>query len=210
MTTKTIQVINFNLDGITHDDFLNVANEVAPHFAELPDLALKVWLSNETNNTYGGVYSWEGQDALDAYRGGELYAGALANNTNFSGLKDQGFDVLQGPTAITSNLSETTPTYVQVINFNLNGISLDEFMGVANDVASDFAALPGLIAKSWLSDKANNTYGGMYLWETLEYCEAYRNGDLYAGALTNNPAFSNLTDRGFDVLEGPSRVTYMK
>jgi len=210
MTTKTIQVINFNLDGITHDDFLNVANEVAPHFAELPDLALKVWLSNETNNTYGGVYSWEGQDALDAYRSGELYAGALANNTNFSGLKDQGFDVLEGPTAVTSNLNEATPTYVQVINFNLDGINLDEFMGVANGVASDFAALPGLIAKSWLSDKTNNTYGGVYLWETQESCEAYRNGDLYAGALTNNPAFSNLTDRGFDILEGPSRVTYMK
>ena len=209
MTTKTIQVINFNLDGITHDDFLNVANEVAPHFAELPDLTLKVWLSNETNNTYGGVYSWEGQDALDAYRGGELYAGALANNTNFSGLKDQGFDVLEGPTAVTSNLNEATPTYAQVINFNLDGISLDEFMGVANGVASDFA-LPGLIAKSWLSDKTNNTYGGVYLWETQESCEAYRNGDLYAGALTNNPAFSNLTDRGFDILEGPSRVTYMK
>ena len=66
----------------------------------------------KTNNTYGGVYSWEGQDALDAYRGGELYAGALANNTNFSGLKDQGFDVLEGPTAVTSNLNEATPTYV--------------------------------------------------------------------------------------------------
>ncbi|MEE3236918.1 MAG: YdhR family protein, partial [Pseudomonadota bacterium] len=105
---------------------------------------------------------------------------------------------------------EATPTYVQVINFNLDGISLDEFMGVANGVASDFAALPGLIAKSWLSDKANNTYGGVYLWETQKSCEAYRNGDLYAGALTNNPAFSNLTDRGFDILEGPSRVTYMK
>ncbi|SVC45382.1 uncharacterized protein METZ01_LOCUS298236, partial [marine metagenome] len=25
-----IQVINFNLEGITHDDFMGVANEVAP------------------------------------------------------------------------------------------------------------------------------------------------------------------------------------
>ena len=72
MTARKIQVINFNLDGITHDDFLNVANEVAPHFAELPGLALKVWLSNEVNNTYGGVYSWAGQAGLDAYRGSDL------------------------------------------------------------------------------------------------------------------------------------------
>ena len=40
-----------------------------------------------------------------------------------------------------------------------------------------------------------------------EACEAYRSGELYAGALTNNPNFVNLSDKGFSVLEGPSKVT---
>ena len=52
--------------------------------------------------------------------------------------------------------------YIQVINFNLEGITRDDFMGVADEVAPNFAQLPGLISKAWLSDEANNTYGGVY------------------------------------------------
>lgn len=210
MNANTIQVVNFNLEGIGHNDFMGVANEVAPNFAPLPGLVSKVWLSDEANNTYGGVYSWQGQGNLDAYRDGELYAGALANNPNFVNLYDKGFDVLAGPSAVTSNLMDGTPTYIQVVNFNLEGISHDDFMGVANEVASNFAALPGLIQKVWLSDEANNTYGGVYSWASKEACDAYRSGELYAGALVNNPNFTNLSDKGFGVLDGPSKITHMK
>jgi len=210
MAVRTIQVVNFNLEGITHDDFMGVANEVAPNFAPLRGLVSKVWLSDEANNTYGGVYSWASQRNLDAYRSGELYAGALASNPSFVNLYDKGFAVLSGPSAVTSNLMEGTPAYIQVVNFNLEGIGHDDFMGVANEVASNFAALPGLIQKVWLSDKANNTYGGVYSWASKEACEAYRSGELYAGALANNPNFVNLSDKGFSVLDGPSKVTHMK
>ena len=96
-----IQVVNFNLEGITHNDFIGVANEVAPNFAPLPGLISKVWLSDEENNTYGGVYSWKSQGACKTYRSGELYAGALANNPNIVNLSDNGFGVLKGPSKIT-------------------------------------------------------------------------------------------------------------
>ena len=207
---KTIQVVNFNLEGINHDDFMGVANEVAPNFAALPGLIFKVWLSDQANNTYGGVYSWENHEGLDAYRNGELYAGALTNNPNFANLSDKGFDVLRKPSSVTTNLLDQTPKYIQVVSFNLNGITHDDFMGIANEVVPNFAALPGLISKVWLSDEENNTYGGVYSWESQEACEAYRSGELYAGALTNNPNFANLSDKGFDVLGGPSKVTHMK
>ncbi len=207
---KTIQVVNFNLEGITHDDFMGVANEVAPNFAPLPGLMSKVWLSDNGNNTYGGVYSWESQEDCGTYRKGELYAGALANNPNFVNLYDKSFDVLDGPSSITGNLKDQSPKYIQVVNFNLEGITHDDFMGVANEVAPNFASLPGLISKVWLSDKDNNTYGGVYSWESQEDCKTYRNGELYAGALANNPNFVNLSDKGFDVLEGPSKITHMQ
>ena len=209
-SVKTIQVVNFNLEGITHDDFMGVANEVAPNFAPLSGLVTKVWLSDKENNTYGGIYSWEGQEACNAYRGGELYAGALANNSNFVNLYDKSFNVLEGPSNVTGNLSQKTPKYIQVVNFNLEGITHDDFMGVANEVAPNFAKLPGLISKVWLSDKASNTYGGVYSWDSQEACVAYRGGELYAGALANNPSFVNLSDNGFSVLDGPSKVTHMK
>ena len=99
--------------------------------------------------------------------------------------------------------------YIQVINFNLEGITRDDFMGVADEVAPDFAQLPVLISKAWLSGEANNTYGGVYYWESKEHCEAYRGSELYAQALANNPNFTNLSDKGFDVLKQPSKVTHL-
>jgi len=207
---NTIQIVKFNLEGITHNDFMGVASEVAPNFATLSGLIKKVWLSDKENNTYGGVYSWKNNQSCKTYRDGELYAGALANNPNFINLYDKSFDVLDGPTGVTGNLSNETPTYIQVINFNLEGITHNDFMGIGNDVAPNFAALPGLTSKIWLSDEESNTYGGVYYWESKESCEAYRNGELYAGALTNNPNFANLSDIGFQVLDGPSKITYMK
>ena len=99
--------------------------------------------------------------------------------------------------------------YIQVINFNLEGITRDDFMGVADEVAPHFAQLPGLVSKAWLSDEANNTYGGVYYCESKEHCEAYRGSELYAQALANNPNFTNLSDKGFDVLKQPSKVTHL-
>ena len=208
--TNYIQIVNFNLEGIAHDDFLGIAESVAPNFASLPGLISKVWLSDKANNTYGGVYSWESQEVCETYQNGELYAGALATNPNFVNLLDNGFDALEKPSAVTGNLLDQAPKYIQVVSFNLEGITHDDFMGVANDVAPNFAALPGLINKVWLSDETNNTYGGVYSWVSQEACEAYRNGELYAGALATNPNFVNLSDKGFDVLENPSKVTHMK
>ena len=207
---NTIQVVNFNLEGITHNDFMGIASNVAPNFAPLSGLISKVWLSDEGNNTYGGVYSWKNKESCETYRSGELYAGALKNNPNFINLYDKKFDVLEGPTSITGNLSKNTPAYIQIINFNLKDITHSDFMGIGNEVAPNFASLPGLVSKVWLSDEANNTYGGVYFWENKEYCDAYRTGELYAGALTNNPNFVNLSDKGFQVLEEPSRITHMK
>ena len=42
-----IQVVNFNLGGITHEEYMGVAKEVAPAFIELSGLRYMVWLSDE-------------------------------------------------------------------------------------------------------------------------------------------------------------------
>ena len=36
-----ISVVNFNLEGITHDDFLNITEQAAPAFAQIPGLISK-------------------------------------------------------------------------------------------------------------------------------------------------------------------------
>ena len=96
--------------------------------------------------------------------------------------------------------------HIQVINFNLEGINRSEYETVCDELAGAFAALPGLISKHWLANEENNTYGGVYIWETRDAYEAYLNSELLAG-VGANPALVNVVSKDFDVIEGPTRVT---
>ena len=96
-----IQVVNFNLEGINHDDFMQIADTAAPAFAGVPGLVSKVWLCDQENNTYGGVYTWENQQAMETFAKSELFINALENNTNFVNISMKDFGVLEGPSKIT-------------------------------------------------------------------------------------------------------------
>ena len=96
--------------------------------------------------------------------------------------------------------------HIQIINFNLEGINRAEYEAVCDDLAEAFASLPGLISKHWLADEENNTYGGVYIWETRDACDAYLNSELFAG-IGANAALVNIVSKDFDVIEGPTRVT---
>ena len=47
-----IQVVNFNLERSTYEQYQKTAKEVAPTFKELSGLRSKVWLTDEEDNTY--------------------------------------------------------------------------------------------------------------------------------------------------------------
>ena len=96
--------------------------------------------------------------------------------------------------------------HIQVINFNIEGINRAEYEAVCYELSGSFAALPGLISKHWLADEENNTYGGVYIWETRDAYEAYLDSELFAG-VGANPALVNIVSKDFDVIEGPTRVT---
>ena len=96
-----IQVVNFNLEGITHDDFLQIADTAAPAFAEVPGLISKVWLSDQEGNTYGGVYTWENKEAMESFGESELFTNAVKNNPNFVNLSVKSFGILEGPGKVT-------------------------------------------------------------------------------------------------------------
>ena len=96
--------------------------------------------------------------------------------------------------------------HIQIINFNLEGINRAEYEGVCNELAEAFAALPVLVSKHWLADEKNNTYGGVYIWETKEAYDAYLNSELFAG-VGSNPALANMVSKDFGVIEAPTRVT---
>tara|TARA_B100000214_G_C23893242_1_gene592833 strand:+ start:686 stop:985 length:300 start_codon:yes stop_codon:yes gene_type:complete len=97
-----IQVVNFNLEGISHQDYVSATIEVAPAFKKLKGLMSKVWLSDEDNNVYGGVYTWEDRQSMDDYLQSEFYDEVLGSNPSFVNITYKVYDVLDEQTKITS------------------------------------------------------------------------------------------------------------
>ena len=95
---------------------------------------------------------------------------------------------------------------VQIVQFQLAGIGPAEYEAHAERIAPKFTGLPGLIAKAWLADPVENTYGGVYRWADREAAEAYADGELLAAA-ARNPAFAGFRSSIFDTLAAPTAVT---
>ena len=96
--------------------------------------------------------------------------------------------------------------HILVINFNLQDLSRADYEAGCDSVAPAFAAIPGLVCKHWLADEENNTYGGVYVFESEQAMKDYQASELF-GQVSGNPAFANVTARAFGRLEGPSQVT---
>jgi hypothetical protein len=93
-----------------------------------------------------------------------------------------------------------------IVNFNLDGLSEEDFERSCNDLAPAFAAVPGLRSKVWLADRAEGIFGGVYTFESDEAVDQYLRSDLFAG-IGSTPGLVNISVRRFGVLERPTRVT---
>ena len=96
--------------------------------------------------------------------------------------------------------------HIQIINFQLKGISGEDYSRQVEAIASAFANLPGLVSKTWLANSDTNTYGGVYFWRDRQAMEDYTETDIYKGMATN-PNFDNVTVKDFAVLENPTQTT---
>jgi len=96
--------------------------------------------------------------------------------------------------------------HIMIVNFNLEGITQDQYEEVCAEVAPAFAAIEGLVSKHWLANAETNTYGGVYVWENKEAMVAFQGSEMFA-QVGSNPAFANITVTDFAVLAGPSSVT---
>ena len=95
---------------------------------------------------------------------------------------------------------------ILIINFNLDGLTEEDFASSCDELAPAFAAVPGLASKVWLADRAEGTYGGVYAFESAKAVDDYLRSDLFAG-VGATPGLVNISVRRFGVLEGPTRVT---
>ena len=95
---------------------------------------------------------------------------------------------------------------ILVVNFNLDGLTEEQFAGSAEGLAPAFAAVPGLASKVWLADRADGIYGGVYTFESEQAVDDYLHSDLWAGVCAT-PGLVNISVRRFGVLEAPTRIT---
>lgn len=96
--------------------------------------------------------------------------------------------------------------HIQIINFNLKGVSQQEYSKLCNELAPAFAGLPGLVSKVWLADPTTNTYGGVYTWADRKTMEDFTKTQLF-NAVATHPNLANITSKDFAVMEEPTRIT---
>ncbi len=94
---------------------------------------------------------------------------------------------------------------ILVVNFSLDGMTESEYRSLCNDVAPAFAAVPGLVSKVWLADRANGVYGGVYTFENRAALDAHLASEL--GQVAAIPGLVNVSMRRFEVLSEPTAIT---
>lgn len=71
------------------------------------------------------------------------------------------------------------PKLVLLVKFK-SPLSLDEAMAIANERADEFRALTGLTQKHYLQDFGSGEFAGLYLWDSPEAFNEFRESELRA------------------------------
>lgn len=90
------------------------------------------------------------------------------------------------------------------INFKFN-VPRADYEAVVSPLASDVAAVPGLLWKVWLINEAEQEAGGLHLFSDAAAVDAYLGGELIAG-IASHPALSDFSIKQFDVLDDVTAI----
>jgi heme-degrading monooxygenase HmoA len=102
-----IQIINFKLKDLGEEEYAGMAKQLAPAYADVPGLVSKVWLSNRSTGTYGGVYFWSDRKAMEEFSKTDLF-NTVATHPNLADISSTDFAVMEEPTKITRGLSQAS------------------------------------------------------------------------------------------------------
>ena len=96
--------------------------------------------------------------------------------------------------------------YVQITEYEVHGLSRTEYEQFCETAVPSIAAIPGLVGKLFVADRDSSRCAGIYTFTDRQAAEAYRDSDLYQGAIATNPAITNVRTRGGELLERPTRA----
>ena len=91
------------------------------------------------------------------------------------------------------------------INFNLN-VPVAEYQKMADSVAHAFIDVPGLRWKIWLLNPDAQEAGGIYLFESQAFVDAYLNGPLVA-QLRGLTSIRDISMKQFEVIPEVTALT---
>ena len=95
---------------------------------------------------------------------------------------------------------------VQVVTFNLKGMSDAEFRATCEEQWGPAVAGMSGVSKTWLANAETNTYGGIYVWPDHDAMERYAASDLFR-AFAADSRIVEIHSNVFSVLEAPTRAT---
>ena len=93
-----VQVVTYALAGMQESEYLDISNELAPSFSNIPGLQAKLWLDDPDQGRYGAVYFWHDKESMERFLRSNLFEGT---NTEFTEVESEGFAILENLTAQT-------------------------------------------------------------------------------------------------------------
>ncbi len=91
------------------------------------------------------------------------------------------------------------------INFKFN-VTASEYIEAVTPLASDIAAVPGMLWKVWLMNEAENEAGGIYWFQDEESLKTYLDSPIVAG-IASHPALEDISVKAFDSISQLSEIT---
>ena len=73
----------------------------------------------------------------------------------------------------------TSGTIMQIVRAKTE-LPEEEFLRIAKEREPQFEAIPGLIQKYYIKTKTPGEYGGVYIWDSMESLNKYKESDLAA------------------------------
>ena len=102
-----LQVVTYALGGIQESDYLDISNELAPSFSNLPGLQAKIWLDDPDRARYGALYFWDDKESMERFLRSDLFEGT---NVEFADVESEGFAILENLTAQTQPVLDVVET----------------------------------------------------------------------------------------------------
>jgi heme-degrading monooxygenase HmoA len=86
-----------------------------------------------------------------------------------------------GCTSKTENTQElaTAGTIIQIVKARTE-LTEEEFFRIAKEREPQFKSIPGLIQKYYIKTKTPGEYGGVYIWDSMESLNKFKESDLAA------------------------------